>query len=982
MGKLYLLMQNPKADDYAIGKDFLTFYAERRSELGYLGIYGGDAYPAVFDGKKPNGERYGAIFVSDGVGGGAFLHESLEKWVEPYASEEEKLYEFLQALYGEEFFDDEEALSYALRCFSPFPFNCFYATDTGKAQEYVPFYRRDSQSLASRIVCIGVYYRFRKEFFDRELSPQSAAELRQKIEEYVFGRVEDGVLKAGELRERVLGIFNNRTDGTQNAHRNRYFLPCTFSACFYETAGEKVKFVSINVGDSRCYKVDTVDGVMQISEDDAEPDGAMSCIVRFCENYERESGKRDCSFQARYGEADMPCALFCCSDGVYDTCQLSVSKANFQQVALNTEGGVFSEYDHLGEANDTAFELNMQQLLRQAYSLDDVRKLLVGSLYVHANPKGWDADGARTEIVQGGAFDHIKFDDSATLGMSFFSKKEGFPEILDALRTTKTTLDAVKEETDGTRYCYTMPPVVDIQAKKQDLLIEKLSHPNLFGVVSEAVSCAMKQAMEEAKSRGESEYNFLGTAMSDVKSGFKLKLYLKQSYPSLIEVLKADDEALTGRSRLYADQPTAEELQALYSDFLEKLESLEAAKAEYELSLTKDDVDEQMQAGQKLEECKEVWRKAKRAMLNGLDGHSRSNELRKSFDSIEDSKNYPPVFPCIQDPPFLPEDWVVGEHLICSREAYDGLCEACASIVNGCHTFGELYDLFVKESEAECEDPGLDRALESYRSFRRMAYGAVTSVPGVDGVVCVGGRELPQKDGQGGKVIEEHSASVAQDVDPAQSKSGTEQESGVTPAQKPDGKKGAPKTPEVGVSRKSGTLKLKVDGKGLKRVPVAREVDPAFIRKKKEREIIEKIKGRIADRIKQESKREIWPQWKNCEVFPIDDRSPEYATVLCEFESQPKHGLINFHFSFDTWMEWSKPERYEENVPLRDLVKSFNEFFRGEAPCEHGCNAYYLTVENGDHFMRCRQCRAVYQYDSLILQQWRKVVAQIGPDKE
>ena len=170
-----------------------------------------------------------------------------------------------------------------------------------------------------------------------------------------------------------------------------------------------------------------------------------------------------------------PCAFFCCSDGVYDTCP--VYDERIQGMQQRKPASNIAEFELFREVNDLAFEYNFLTILRKCNSLDDVRNMIARSFYSHAIPGGVDERGARSGVsvfeneAQSGG---VKLDDSATFGIQFFSENQGFPEIITALRSRKTVLDKIwglfgGESTKG-NYCANMLDSGDPEVKKNEYI--------------------------------------------------------------------------------------------------------------------------------------------------------------------------------------------------------------------------------------------------------------------------------------------------------------------------------------------------------------------------------------------------------------------------------------------------------------------------------------------------------------------------------
>jgi len=520
--KLFL-MKNVDAsdcvyDDSAVRADSISFYAEyRRSTTLKSDLYGGDGYPMVWTTELENGKKAGMILVSDGLGTGSFIHGHLEEkytaesWKEDCETngksdsdvEAEKLYDFLLNLYGEEFFTDEDAVKYALRSFAPRQPDSIYMTSSGEPRFDESFYCRSSQYLASRIVLVGVFYKCRK--WIRELgnnwSAKSVSEFRAKVQAYVDGLTdEEGNLyyrKVDEhgnlygdripvnaanchswiadpdapdcLRKNVWKTFDIGSDPDAN---KRVYLPCTL-ACWVYVEGEDdhVDAAALYLGDSRCYKIDLTDGVKQISVDDvsanAAHDGAMTVLQTFGFNHNVRTTERngvsvlmhDGAIKATMVKLTKPCAVFCCSDGVYDTCPVFDERIEGMQQRKPADS--IGEFEMYREVNDLAFEYNFLSVLRKCDSLDDIRQMISRTFYGHAIASEVSERGSRSPVStfiseeQSGG---VKLDDSATFGIKFFSTKAGFPELISELRKrTDTTLDLVWKEFSDDRtkekYC-------------------------------------------------------------------------------------------------------------------------------------------------------------------------------------------------------------------------------------------------------------------------------------------------------------------------------------------------------------------------------------------------------------------------------------------------------------------------------------------------------------------------------------------------
>lgn len=516
--KALFLMKNVNSSDIeynesAVRADSVSFYAEyRRDTQNVSDLYGGDAYPVVWS-TKIEGKKVGVILVSDGLGSGSFTHVGLNKrYTERLGDlkEEEKLYDFLLNLYGADFFKDKEAVDYAIRSFSPCQPDSMYMTPSGEARFDKPFYFRSSQYLASRILCVGVFYKFRNRFAEYfakqgEWNKDSLDKFRRVIERYVDGETDDdgnicynGEVMTAEnchkwldddnapecLRKNIWKLFDIANDPE---NMKGTYLPCTFASWWFVENEHNVDAAALYLGDSRCYKVDLEDGVKQISVDDVsdnvEHDGAMTVIQTFGLNHNAKSvthnGKtvktHDGAIKVTMVKVAKPCAFFCCSDGVYDTCP--VYDERIQGMQQRKPASNIAEFELFREVNDLAFEYNFLTILRKCNSLDDVRNMIARSFYSHAIPGGVDERGARSGVsvfeneAQSGG---VKLDDSATFGIQFFSENQGFPEIITALRSRKTVLDKIwglfgGESTKG-NYCANMLDSGDPEVKKNEYI--------------------------------------------------------------------------------------------------------------------------------------------------------------------------------------------------------------------------------------------------------------------------------------------------------------------------------------------------------------------------------------------------------------------------------------------------------------------------------------------------------------------------------
>ena len=359
----------------------VTVFAERRKNKSTNGEYGGDAYPLVdeYEIKIANSRyRLGIVLVSDGVGNAAFTHPSLERYLETRVAEfgikddldKFKLRIFLEDLYGPEIFNEEYqcVLDYALRCFSPVRADGYFAADTERwydkdnFQRVMPFYKRDSQSLGSRITCVGLYKTAIEwvrqngqklqgaDAFQEEDVESLVADLKKDLEAFAFGEGEKSLRTRTQRTNQKGEVMFSYDDAPNPNQRLRYYLAATVAAWFYlyDVKKESVQAVSINIGDARTYLINLKDGVRQISADEAFSDNNdMRGFVHRGQTPKTTHQFCDGSFFARIVKSDLPCALFACSDGIYET-------------VCNVPGRITLPYgENIHDALDILFEKNL-----------------------------------------------------------------------------------------------------------------------------------------------------------------------------------------------------------------------------------------------------------------------------------------------------------------------------------------------------------------------------------------------------------------------------------------------------------------------------------------------------------------------------------------------------------------------------------------------------------------------------------------------
>ena len=570
----------------------VTVYAERRNEDTSLGEYGGDAYPVVYEKTKTEQGRelrYGVILAADGVGQGSYKHPSLQKYLSGQVTAggeretSEKLSVFLRALYGNDIFSEKhrEVLSYALRSFSSIPADGYFVAHPDRwkntadnQQVHLPFYLRDSQSLGSRLTCVGLFLKFRDYFQTNELNPTTAAALRDEIEAYL----------QGELQERVKKLFD-LSDATNTDKRNRYFLPCTVAMWFYlyDVKEKTVHALALNSGDARCYLIDTADGVRQISIDDAFPDGSMSSFVHFGAQPKLGGGYHDLQLRARLVKATAPCALVACSDGVYDTCP-------FELNTLTLHGKYSPTYGETNDPSDFLFEVNLLEALRRSYSFEDFRREVVFNFYAQRNARDF------AEAGDAGAFPAVKRDDSGTLGARFFGENGDDPVALfEALRTSTTSLDKLRskiEEAAGTIKIPYTPPHVTSSEEQEKAKWAKYASGNVFKGFALGFRAHYHNAYQSMVKAGAAKLWGREHTMPELTNMWYLNQYLSQpaTHIAMLELAVKDWQWLFAHGGENGKIAPPEDWQMhehviFDKDVLAELEKIEFGKAVEELTM-------------------------------------------------------------------------------------------------------------------------------------------------------------------------------------------------------------------------------------------------------------------------------------------------------------------------------------------------------------------------------------------------------------
>lgn len=506
----------------SVDSKVVTIFAERNNDRS-LGEYGGDGYPFTYEVEQ-DGKIYGISVAADGVGNGGYVHPSLEKNLNEYIlknypeppneiKDATMLYAFLTILYGESFVKDTEALDYALKCFGYVPTAGFFAEDKAywsgfdstinpttdrKGQTVIPFWRRDSQSLGSRIVCVGLFYKFRNYLANNHkkcIDKQLAENLRVEIQNYLV-----------HLSNNISKLFSHE-DAPNTVKRKYYFLCSTLAVWFYIADGKSVSALSLNCGDARCYIVDTKEGVRQVSIDDAFPDGTMSAFIHYGEEQRNTGDYHDGKLHARIVNLEYPCALFACSDGIYDTCP-------------SNKGIFVSDKNEESNANDFLFELNMLNALRNCYSVEDFRREVVFNFYAQV-------DTCCAELRGAGNYSQIKKDDSGTLAGRFFAKSA--VELFDALREKEVFLDRLmgllRDESNSGKFIPYYQPKASSSDQKQIEFFGDYAQETFKNAVLDILVAAYSTTFEAMKKSGESKLWGID-GCTEPLGGFKLKKLL------------------------------------------------------------------------------------------------------------------------------------------------------------------------------------------------------------------------------------------------------------------------------------------------------------------------------------------------------------------------------------------------------------------------------------------------------------------------
>ena len=505
-------------------------YAERKNKDRALGSYGGDAYPAVYETFEKFYDGYNAGFVldADGLGNGGFTHESLGKYLEDNTPadftdnfdaldnprNDAKLSLFLRILYGNEIFEQNYAatLEYALRCFSPVPVDGYFGAEKelwqnkaeNNAQTVKPFYERDSQSLGSRIICVAIHKMLSGMLADKTVMNKPFAE----IAELVLKNADKLLV---DLEPAIKKLFKDSDADSRTI--GRYVLPNTVAFWFYvyDFRAKKADAVAVSIGDARCYALDAVNGVRQISIDDAAEDGDITSLIHYGNAPKNDETHFDNKFRARMIELKAPCALMACSDGVYDTCphvkkQGDISFGNKEEVP-----------------SDIMFEKNLLDALRDCYSTDDFKRKIVFEFYAQRSGDDY------AEKIDSNGYTRAKRDDSATLAARFFDPPVA---LFDALRKNVTALDKlydviIEAKRGGIDIPYKKPHV-ESKAERDESKLAETAAKLMTNELQELLKKAYPAAFECMKESGSNTLWGVEHNNASPLSGFSLGQFFKK----------------------------------------------------------------------------------------------------------------------------------------------------------------------------------------------------------------------------------------------------------------------------------------------------------------------------------------------------------------------------------------------------------------------------------------------------------------------
>ncbi len=409
----------------------------------------------TFDYKCKN-VQFGVAISADGLGSGAFVHKSLEQQLAHLPTYSQKLEFFLRTLYGEEIFEDEEAFAYAMKCFAPIPPDSYYTTNSGNAQICIPFWERDSQSLASRMVCVGIFLNFHKFLYNERYGfvskdsvhvGQDKFDIRAKSititpvnktwsEQGVINLRDDIQNYVEQLKEKCYNFFDLDEAGIPAKEISYYFLPTTFAGWFYVCSGsgknKTTSAVCVSIGDAHGYVIAPHKdfGVRMVTMDDSYPNDDMRACFMFGKRPNTKNPDRhDNRPIACLVNLSGPCALLTCSDGIYDTC--GSFQVDNNKDYIYPEGHSESFFGTI----DIAFEHNLWELLKVCYSADDVAQLILKNFYIHSSKDANDGVvSARRLFSVGAEKGEAKPDDSGTFALCLTDPDMTICQFLDEIR--------------------------------------------------------------------------------------------------------------------------------------------------------------------------------------------------------------------------------------------------------------------------------------------------------------------------------------------------------------------------------------------------------------------------------------------------------------------------------------------------------------------------------------------------------------------
>ncbi len=167
----------------------------------------------------------------------------------------------------------------------------------------------------------------------------------------------------GDILQELRNPARSRIGGTMQRE-----LPSTLAAIFYR---QKPDFVQLHVrwaGDSRCYLLDAVAGLQQLSQDDTDTPDALSSLEQDPPMTNQIAADGRYRIHDQIAGADTPCILLCATDGFFNYVQ---TPAHFEYLLLATLSTA---------ANADAWAAALGHSV-QAYTQDDASLALVALGY-------------------------------------------------------------------------------------------------------------------------------------------------------------------------------------------------------------------------------------------------------------------------------------------------------------------------------------------------------------------------------------------------------------------------------------------------------------------------------------------------------------------------------------------------------------------------------------------------------------------------